>query len=56
MRVLRLVMVVIMMVLMVVLMVVITAAIGDHDATAQRAAERRCQDDEREDFFHDVAP
>lgn len=36
-------------------MIVITA-VGDHDTAAQCGAERCCENGQRENSFHDVAP
>lgn len=43
-------------VVIVMVVVIVVAAFGDHDATAQRAPERCCENDQRENFFHDDAP
>lgn len=45
----------VMVVVVIVRMVVITA-VRDHDTAAQSGAERCCQNGQRENFSHDVAP
>jgi hypothetical protein len=44
------------MVVIVMMVMIVIAAIGDHDATAESAAKRDCQNYQCQNFFHDVVP